>query len=433
MLFNNLSTERRASLIVKNSEFYIEIAKFVQAYTTIVKNPNEFLTEVGENPIDPKKQHLKWEQLVKIMQSCDLGFSHVPTRMDLVVYYNYALEMGSVRALERKIASVDQVAEAQKHYYNFIDEEKTNAEEEYQKQKKIFDARQREMGYVDGKISVARAKNWVCAIMMFVSIVIGMIGIVGFFVDNIIVSSLGKIIPIWKPQYVGSILLIVVMFLLFALFNSLYMKTKFEFVKLKQASLTIFAREDELLAKQQLLKKKLDEVSRDYNIVLKEINDKTKKFDVKHNIDVLKATNKFYLKLCEAEELSEITEKAVAETIAMEDEDFAPIKLTKEQEENMRGVKKEVIGLAGQIDTEAYNEKFEKSTKRKKNKEEQKEQEESEQKEVEEEIEKSKDDKKLQVEIEKQKLDQERQGFNESIDYVKDLLGINEENTTKEK
>ena len=147
----------------------------------------------------------------------------------------------------------------------------------------------------------------------------------------------------------------------------------------------------------------------------------------------MKATNKFYLKLCEAEELSEITEKAVAETIAMEDEDFAPIKLTKEQEENMQGVKKEVIGLAGQIDTEAYNEKFEKSTKRKKNKEEQKEQEKSEQKEIEEEIEKSKDDKKLQVEIEKQKLDQERQGFNESIDYVKDLLGLNEGNTTREK
>ena len=48
MLINNVSTERRASLIVKNSAFYIEIAKFVQAYTTIVKNikPN-FFTKVN--------------------------------------------------------------------------------------------------------------------------------------------------------------------------------------------------------------------------------------------------------------------------------------------------------------------------------------------------------------------------------------------------
>lgn len=428
MLFNNLSTERRASLIVKNSEFYIEIAKFVQAYTTIVKNPNEFLTEVGEEPIDPKKHHLKWEQLVKIMQSCDLGFTHTPTRMDLVVYYNYALEMGSVKALEKKIASVDQVAEAQKHYYNFIDEEKTNAEEEYQKQKKIFDARQREMGYVDGKISLARAKNWTCAVMMFISIVIGMIGIVGFFVQNAIVTTIGKIIPIWKPQYVGSIILVVLMFLLFALFNNLYMKTKFEYVKLKQASVTIFAREDELLAKQELLRKKLEEVNKDYNTIIREINDKNKRFDVKHNIDVLKATNKFYQKLCEAEELSEIAEKVATETIAMDDDDFAPIKLTKEQEENMQGIKKEVIGLAGQIDVEAYNEKFEKKSKHKKSDEE-----ESEKQEADEEIEKSANDKKLKEEIDKQKMEQERQGFNDSIDYVRDLLGLNNENSGKEK
>ena len=40
MLFNNLTEERRASLIVKNSRFYIELAKFVQAYTIIIKNPD---------------------------------------------------------------------------------------------------------------------------------------------------------------------------------------------------------------------------------------------------------------------------------------------------------------------------------------------------------------------------------------------------------
>lgn len=425
MLFNNLTTERRASLLVKNSEFYIEIAKFVQAYTTIVKNPNEFLTEIGDAPIDTQKTQLNWEQLVKIMQSVDLGFKSTPTRMDLVVYYNYALEMGSVKALERKIASVDQVAEAQKHYYNFVDEEKTIAEEEYIKQKKIYDARKREMGYVDSQISLIKAKNVLCLIALFVSVAIGMLGIVSFFVDNVIASSIGKILPIWEVQYIGGIVLIILMFLLFWLFNHLYLKTKYEYVKLKHASLTIFAKEDELLLKQTILKKKLDEVTRDYEVIIREMNDKTKKFDVKHNIEALKATNKFYQKLCETQELSDIAEKAITEAVRSEDDDFAPIKLTKEQEENLRGIKKEVIGLQGQIDTEAYNEKFEKSNKEKDETKEEKEQEEKEETQAEKQ--------ELEQQVKEQKLEQERKGFQDSMDYVKGLMGLTQENTSKEK
>lgn len=421
MLFNNLTEERRASLIVKNSRFYIELAKFVQAYTTIVKNPNEFLVEVGEIEIDPKKQHLTWEQLVKIMQTCDLGFKKVPSRMDLVVYYNYALEMGSVKAFDKKIASVEQVAEAQKHYYNFVDEEKTIAEEEYQKQKKIYDARQREMGYVDGKISVAKFKNYLCVFAMFLSVVIGMIGIVGLMVENIVVSSIGKLIPVWEPQYVGGIILILIMFLFFAIFNRLYIKTRCEYVRLRHASMTIFAKGDELAEKQSLLKKKLDEVTREYRKVIKEIHDKKQRFDVKHNIDVLKATNKFYQKLCEVEELSEISEKAVTQSMSMSDDDFAPIKLTKEQEENIQSVKKEVIGLSGQIDMDAYNEKFEKSDKDNKK--------ESDREENENEL----SDEELAKKIQDQKMEQERKGFEDSMSYIKDLLGKDGENSTKEK
>lgn len=426
MLFNNLTTERRASLLVKNSEFYIEIAKFVQAYTTIVKNPNEFLTEIGEAPIDVQKTQLNWEQLVKIMQSVDLGFKSTPTRMDLVVYYNYALEMGSVKALEKKIASVDQVAEAQKHYYNFVDEEKTIAEEEYLKQKKIYDARKREMGYVDSQISLIKAKNVLCLIALFMSVAIGMLGIVSFFVDNVIASSIGKILPIWKAQYIGGIILIVLMFVLFWLFNHLYVKTKYEYVKLKHASLTIFAKEDELLLKQAILKKKLDEVTRDYEVIIREMNDKTKKFDVKHNIEALKATNKFYQKLCETQELSDIAEKAITEAVKADDDDFAPIKLTKEQEENIRGIKKEVIGLQGQIDTEAYNEKFEKTDKEKT--------EEKEDQNKEQEEQETQDEKKeLEQQVKEQKLEQERKGFQDSMDYVKGLMGLTQENASKEK
>ena len=369
MLFNNLTTERKASLIVKNSKFYIEIAKFVQAYTTIVKNPNEFLAEINEPFLDSKKEHLKWDQLKKIMQTCDFGFTNSPSEMDLLIYYNYAIAMGSVTALEKKIASVDQVAEAQKHYYNFIDEEKTNAEEEYIKQKKLYEARQREMSYVDGKIAIGRTKNVLLAIMMFLSVVVGVVGIVSFFVDNKIVSTIGKIIPIWKAQYIGSIILIVLMFLMFALFNMLYNKTKYEFEKLRQASATLFDKEDELATKQQFLKNRLDEVNKDYNVVIKEINDKHHRYDVKHNIDVLINTNKYYQQFCETEELNKFAESLASETTMVNDDDFAPIKLSKEQEENIRAAKKEVIGLAGQIDMDAYNEKFEYSEKKAKEEE----------------------------------------------------------------
>lgn len=420
MLFNNLTTERRSSLIVKDSRFYIELAKFVQAYITIVKNPNEFLSEINEPAIDSKKQHLTWEQLVKIMQTCELGFKHIPTKMELIVYYNYALDMGSVKALEKKIASVDQVAEAQKHYYNFVDEEKANVEEEYLKQKKIYEARQREMNYVDGKIASQKTKNVLLAMAMFLSVVIGIVGIVSFFVDNALASAIGKIIPIWKPQYVGGIVLIALMIFLFWLTNKYYVKTKYEYVKLKNASVTIFAREDEMLAKQNLLKKKLDEVSKDYKTVLREINDKNKTFDVKHNIEVLKTTNKFYQKLCEVEELSAMSEKTALESANLVDEDFAPIKLNKEYEENVKTVRKEVIGLAGQFDTEAYNEKFEKSTKKKSSEKDEKEAE-------------IKEDKELSEDLKKQKMEQEKQGFQESIDYVRELLGMNQENSAKEK
>lgn len=420
MLFNNLTTERRASLIVKNSSFYIEIAKFVQAYTTIVKNPNEFLTEINEPLIQPKKEHLKWEQLKKIMQSCDFGFTHIPSEMDLLIYYNYALAMGSVTALEKKIASVDQVAEAQKHYYNFIDEEKTNAEEEYLKQKKIYEARQREMSYVDGKIAVSKAKNVFLALMMFLSVVIGFVGIVSFFVDNALASTLGKIIPVWKANYIGGIIMVVLMFLLFALFNMFYNKSRYEFQKLKEASITLFDKEEELVTKQQVLKNKLDEVNKDYNVVIREINDKKQRFDVKHNIDVLKTTNKYYKQFCETEELNKFAENVTTEHSMADDEDFAPIKLSKEQEENMRTAKKEVIGLAGQIDMEAFNEKFEKTDNKKKETKEEKEQ-------------KQAEDKELKQKLEEQKLDQERKGFQDSLDYVKDLLGMSGEKPEHEK
>ena len=428
MLINNVSTERRASLIVKNSAFYIEIAKFVQAYTTIVKNPNEFLQEINQPHIDKKTQHLSWEQMVEIMQKCDLGFTQIPTRTDLIVYYNYALEMGSVDSLDKKIATVGEVAEAQKHYYNFVDDAKDRAEEAYQKQRRIVENRRREMGYVDGQLTKIKARNWVCAIMMFIAVAIGMIGATGFFIDNVIVSSVGKIIPVWQPRYVGAIIMLAVMVGGFILFNNLFVRTKRDYVKLNQASATIFTRGEETYLKEQVLKRKLDALKKEFVTVQTELNDKNKKFDVKHNIDVLKTTNKYYQRLCEDEEsLTVVAEQAAAvNNVAKDfDDDFAPIKLTKDQEENMRGTKKEAIMLEGQIDMEAFTEKFE-SKKDKKDKEETKE--------TQEKAEQEEKEQKEQQEAEAAAKAEENKNMLDSVNQIREILGMNVDNDkTQEK
>ena len=426
MLINNVSTERRASLIVKNSAFYIEIAKFVQAYTTIVKNPNEFLQEINQPHIDKKTQHLSWEQMVEIMQKCDLGFTQTPTRTDLIVYYNYALEMGSVDSLDKKIATVGEVAEAQKHYYNFVDDAKDRAEEAYQKQRRIVENRRREMGYVDGQLTKIKARNWVCAIMMFIAVAIGMIGATGFFIDNVIVSSVGKIIPVWQPRYVGAIIMLAVMVGVFILFNNLFVRTKRDYVKLNQASATIFTRGEETYLKEQVLKRKLDALKKEFVTVQTELNDKNKKFDVKHNIDVLKTTNKYYQRLCEDEEsLTVVAEQAAAvNNVAKDfDDDFAPIKLTKDQEENMRGTKKEAIMLEGQIDMEAFTEKFE-SKKDKKGKDKDKE----ETKETKEKAEQEEKEQKEQQEAETAAKAEENKNMLDSVNQIREILGMNVDN-----
>ena len=432
MLINNVSTERRASLIVKNSAFYIEIAKFVQAYTTIVKNPNEFLQEINQPHIDKKTQHLSWEQMVEIMQKCDLGFTQIPTRTDLIVYYNYALEMGSVDSLDKKIATVGEVAEAQKHYYNFVDDAKDRAEEAYQKQRRIVENRRREMGYVDGQLTKIKARNWVCAIMMFIAVAIGMIGATGFFIDNVIVSSVGKIIPVWQPRYVGAIIMLAVMVGVFILFNNLFVRTKRDYVKLNQASATIFTRGEETYLKEQVLKRKLDALKKEFVTVQTELNDKNKKFDVKHNIDVLKTTNKYYQRLCEDEEsLTVVAEQAAAvNNVAKDfDDDFAPIKLTKDQEENMRGTKKEAIMLEGQIDMEAFTEKFE-SKKDKKGKDKDKE----ETKETKEKAEQEEKEQKEQQEAETAAKAEENKNMLDSVNQIREILGMNVDNDkTQEK
>ena len=77
MLVKNVNGEAVGASMVRDSEFYIELAKFVQAYTLIINNPNEFLAEVGENSIDEKTGRVTWEQLVKIISKCDFDASNI--------------------------------------------------------------------------------------------------------------------------------------------------------------------------------------------------------------------------------------------------------------------------------------------------------------------------------------------------------------------
>ena len=336
MLIENVNGKRRASSMLKTSEFYIEVAKFVQAYRTIVTNPNEFLAEINAPTIDEKTEKLTWAQLVEIVHKCDLGFKVPPTNDDLVVYYNYALEMGTINPSERKLATVEDVADAQKHYYNFVDEAKDKAEEAYHRQRRTATMRQSEYDLVSKQLSNIKTKNCIAIIFMLFAGIIGTFGLASLIFDNIVVAKIGSIIPAWNEQYVGSAILILVAVVIFALFDKLYLKTKRDYRRLYNASTTIFDRNRETYEIGQALKRKLTAIKKDLKQVQAEINDKHHTYDVKHNIDMLKVTNKYYKKLCEFEqELDQAfssAEKDLAAKPDYDEQEFAPIKLTKEQE-----------------------------------------------------------------------------------------------------
>lgn len=402
MLVSTTRADINLGGIVKDSKFYIEVAKFVQAYTTIVENPNEFLQELNQEPIDEKKDKLSWAQFVNIVQKCDLGFSQVPTGEELVVYYNYALQIGSISEKEKRLATVDDVADAQKQYYNFVDDATDRAQTEYLRQKRVTQMREEEMSSVDGKLSALKAKTYLSFTMMVLAVAGFVFGLVSLFWANTVANAIGSIIPIWERNYIGGILIAIICVLIFMLFNKFYLKTKEEYLNLNMATITIFARGDESYLMEIQLKKKLDELKKDLKIVKAEIADKNKKYDVLANIERLKKTNKYYLKLCEELE----TALNTGDEKSLKVEDFAPVKLTKEQEENLRTVSKEAIRLEGEIDLEAYNEKFENITKFLEEADEQKK--ESEEK-------------------------QEEDELVQSVDLMKRLFGITDEDLNQEK
>lgn len=425
MLVKNVGGEATGASMVKNSEFYIELAKFVQAYSIIINNPNEFLSEVNEPAINEKKDRISWAQLVKIMTRCDFGYAKIPTEIDLKVFYNYALEMGSLDSANKNIATVKDVADAQKHYYNFIDKAKDKAETEYLKQHKVYLSRENEMRNADNELSKLKSGKAFSYVMMMFSAFIGIFGIFSFFVSNVVANSIGQIIPVWKANFVGGIVLILISLLLFFLFDKMFNKFSRKHFKLKQATETIFMRGNDSYAREIELKRKLEELTRELKIVQSELNDKHKRYDVQTNINRLKTTNKYYQKFVSQEdEMQEQTSRQADDERNMRAEDFAPVTLTREQEENLRRVGKEAITLQGQYDLDAYKEKFEKSRSNKENEKEQNENQE-------------KNDKAFEVDDAKQAelAEQQRQEqlkaqekeLLESIDYIKEILGFSGE------
>lgn len=406
MLISNVNGEMVGASMVKNSSFYIEIAKFVQAYNTIIKNPNEFLREVGQPEIKEKEEKLDWNKFVLIMQKCDLGFEKKPTESDLVVYYNYALEIGSLDSVEKRVASVAEVADAQKHYYNFIDEATDRAKNEYLKQHRIAESRAREMNAVDSQLMKLASVKSIAFIMQMIGVMFLTFGVVSFFVGNAIVNAIGGVFGFWKAQYLGAIVLLVVGFVLFLIFDKIFINFKRKHKKLKKATEMIFKRTDESIVEEKFLKRKLDELKSQLSVVQAEINDKKHRFDVKYNIDKLKSSNKYYQKLCENEEEYSLVgaEESVRAQAFVED-DYAPVKLSKEHSENLHTISKEAINLEGQFDEQAYNEKFEKSRIQEK-------------KEPENNAEKQQDEEDLE------NLESQEKELLESIDYIKDILGF---------
>ena len=174
------------------------------------------------------------------------------------------------------------------------------------------------------------------------------------------------------------------------------------------ASATIFTRSDDSYVETKNLKKKLDVLKKDLKTVKAELADKNKRFDVKKNIETLVATNKIYQQYA-MEEVFDGDEKSMKnDNELFETQEFAPVKLSKEQAENLREVTKEAIRTEGQFDVDAYNEKFENVKK-----EEEQEQE---------------------VVQEQESVEKQEEELLSSIDYIKQVLGfgVNEQQNEQE-
>ena len=429
MLVNTFGKKITASLVVKNSQFYIEVAKFVQAYTVILENPNEFLREIGEREIDDTKDKLSWNALSAIMQKCDFGFESIPTLSDLLVFYNYAIEMGSIAKDDMRIATVDEIADAQKNYYNFVDEATDRAEAEFLKQHRITKLREKEVMAIDKKLNSFSMQKWMAFSLMIVAVIFFCLGVAGLIFSNPLVERIGALIPIWSRQYVGSIILIALSVLMFWLCDKWYLSSKQEYLKLEHASQMIFSSNNDNFVAEQVLKYKLDALKKDLLTIKNELNDENKTFDVKNNIEKLIESNSYYQKYAKSSQRSYSADARLKQMTIEDEPSFETSELGQNEQEIM---------LEGKFDEQAYIEKFETSQKKvkgdqskKKEETKQEETEKLDKQEIEKEVKAQQQKSQQEIEANQKLAEQEKEldleeNIESYIDYIQEILGDDE-------
>ena len=359
MLIVDVEGEVSAASMVKDSKVYIEIAKFVLAYNTIVDNPNIFLKEIGDQPIDSENESLTWEQFVKIINTCDLGFNPVPTENQLAMYYSYAIQIGSISKEKKAFATVSDVAEAQKKYYNFIDDTTEKIEVQYNKQHQIAENRSAEAVDVQKNIDKKKLKAWGILCAMGFGVFLCGLGLAGLFFDIGIVKFFG-----FGNRYVGAGIFMVVGFCLFFFLDRIYVKSKYDYLQYKKGSEKVISRSEKTSRDELIMRDKLDKFREDLKIAKYELNDKDKSYDVKNCIEKLRLKNKYYQMLAENGEkahqgLFDEMFKAGIDDLPMKDgrKSFANILadklfggLTPEETENLRSIQNgDFIGMGAGI------------------------------------------------------------------------------------
>ncbi|MBQ8424640.1 MAG: sulfite exporter TauE/SafE family protein, partial [Clostridia bacterium] len=186
---------------------------------------------------------------------------------------------------------VSDVAEAQKRYYNFIDETTTKIENQYNRQHVIAENRAQEVMEMEFKVSKKKLINVGVMFAMGLSVILIGLGFAGLFFNIPLVRFFG-----FGNRIVGGIILMVIGFVAFIVLDKYFLKTKYDYLRYKKESEKLSSRTEKTIRDDEILKDKLDKYKKDLKIAKYELNDKSKSYDVEKNIENLMARNKFYQK-----------------------------------------------------------------------------------------------------------------------------------------
>lgn len=361
MLFVDVEGEVSAASMVKDSKIYVEIAKFVQAYEAIVQDPNKFLTDINERPIDEETEVLTWEQFVKIATTCELGFNPKPDEATLVVYYSYAMQIGSISREAKRIATINDIAEAQKKYYNFIDDTTVIVENQYNKQHEIASRRAREAQEVESAISKKKLKIVGSSLGMAFGVLLCGLGLFGMFFEQLkIVKFIG-----FGNRFIGGIILMIIGFAIFFFLDRMFVKFRRDYLSYKDDTKNIISRSERTTNDELVLKDKLDKYKEDLKIAKYELADKNKNYDVTACIERLRGKNKYFQNMLESE--GAFNRKGIFKDRGLDD---LPLKFKLgDKIDDVMGMKKATLiaetsetmrdmGGKGFINTESFNSAF---------------------------------------------------------------------------